>query len=77
MEKKLCLCGATITGKPTKIYCCEKCRKTGYKKRKKQKKELNRQKICALCDAPFTSKKRKDALYCSNKCKQKAWRMGD
>lgn len=41
--------------------------------RRKKKHDEKLKKVCPICNTAFTSK-RKDALYCSNACKQKAYR---
>ena len=42
-------------------------------KRRKERKALEKQNICVMCRKQFTAKKR-DAMYCCNACKQKAYR---
>lgn len=54
-------------------YCCYRCTNDAYIKRRKERKALERQKICVMCGKDFEAK-RKDSIYCSNACKQKAYR---
>lgn len=42
-------------------------------KKRKERKALEKQKVCVVCKKRFTAKK-KDAMYCSDACKQKAYR---
>lgn len=42
-------------------------------KRRKERKVLEKQKVCVICKKQFTAKK-KDAMYCCKACKQKAYR---
>jgi hypothetical protein len=42
--------------------------------RRKQRKLQERKKKCLLCGTDFTAN-RKDTMYCSPKCKQKAYRQ--
>lgn len=42
-------------------------------KRRRERKALEKQKVCAVCKKQFTAKK-KDAMYCSDACKQRAYR---
>lgn len=43
-------------------------------KRRKERKALEKQKVCVICKKQFTAKKKKDAMYCCKACKQKAYR---
>lgn len=45
-----------------------------YLTRRKEKKNIERDKICPMCGIRFHAK-RKDSLYCSPACKQKAYRQ--
>jgi len=54
-------------------YCSQRCVNDAAISRRKKLKELEREKICPICNEPFKAK-RKDSLYCSPKCKQKAYR---
>ena len=55
-------------------YCCYRCTNDAYIKRRKERKALEKQKVCVMCGKDFEAKK-KDAVYCSNACKQKAYRQ--
>lgn len=54
--------------------CSQRCQNDAYLKRRKQRKALEKEKICSICGKQFTAKKR-DAMYCSDACKQKAYRQ--
>lgn len=54
-------------------YCCYRCSNDNYIAKRKERKALEKQKVCVVCNKPFVAKK-KDAMYCSNACKQKAYR---
>lgn len=61
---------------PTKKYCYYRlCGNRGYQKDQKQRRLENRQnRICRGCGKTFTPK-RSDAIYCSNACRQRAYRQ--
>ena len=63
----------TGSGRVTK-YCSARCRNDSYMARRKARHDLLLNKSCSVCGSEFTAKKT-DALYCSNACKQKAYRM--
>lgn len=55
-------------------YCSYRCANEVYITKRKEIKALEKQKECEICGKPYTAKK-KDSRYCSNACKQKAYRM--
>jgi len=61
----------------SKKYCYyKKCGNIGYRKQLKQRRlaEPPRIQVCKGCGKPF-SPKRSDAVYCSNACRQQAYRQ--
>lgn len=61
----------------SKKYCYyKKCGSTGYKKQLIQRRlaQPPRTQACKVCGNTFTPK-RSDALYCSNACRQRAYRQ--
>lgn len=60
----------------SKKYCGHlHCPDVAYHKTLKQRRLINRQNtICVVCGRPFTPK-RIDGVYCSNACRQKAYRQ--
>lgn len=61
----------------SKKYCYyKKCGNIGYRKQLKQRRlaEPPRTQVCKICGSVFTPK-RSDALYCSNACRQRAYRQ--
>ena len=70
-------CGRVFyTQIPTKKYCYyHRCGNRGYQKELKQRRlEKRKDMVCKCCGRTFTPK-RIDAAYCSNACRQKAYRM--
>ena len=70
-------CGRVFyTQIPTKKYCYYyRCGNRGYQKELKQRRlEKRKDMVCKCCGRTFTPK-RIDAAYCSNACRQKAYRM--
>ena len=61
----------------TKKYCLYSlCGNRGYQKELKQRRQQARKDmVCPVCEKAFTPK-RSDAKYCSNACRQKAYRNG-
>ena len=62
----------------SKKYCYyKKCGNIGYRKQLRQRRltEPLRTQVCKMCGKVFTPK-RSDALYCSNACRQRAYRQG-
>lgn len=61
---------------PTKKYCYYGlCGNRGYQKELKQRRlEKRKDMVCKGCGKTFTPK-RVDALYCSNACRQRAYRQ--
>ena len=61
----------------SKKYCYYKeCGNIGYRKQLKQRRlaEPPRAQVCKVCGNVFTPK-RSDAVYCSNACRQRAYRQ--
>ena len=81
IAKGICsYCGGTFyqwkrtgSGRTTK-YCCARCENDAYMARRKARHDQLLIKTCTTCGQEFTAKK-VDALYCSNSCKQKAYRL--
>lgn len=59
----------------TKKYCLYSlCGNRGYQKELKQRRqEARKDMVCPVCEKTFTPK-RSDAKFCSNACRQKAYR---
>ena len=55
-------------------YCCYRCVNDNYIQKRKERKQLEKNRVCVICNKHFVAKK-KDAMYCSNACKQKAYRL--
>ena len=66
-EKKCLVCGTSFLGCYDKKYCKKSCRDAHSNKRKKFVPEERK---CKYCHSTFTAK-RKDNLYCNNKCKDR------
>jgi hypothetical protein len=67
-------CGKTFfRRRPDARYCSYRCTNDSYMLRRKQRKEIEREKRCPICRNQFHAK-RKDTLYCSARCKQQAYR---
>ena len=73
--RKCPVCGSFID-KWNHIYCSQRCINDAYMARRRQRHEAELKKVCVVCGEKFTAK-RKDALYCSNACKQAAYRKRD
>ena len=61
----------------SKKYCYyKKCGNIGYRKQLRQRRlaEPPRTQVCKMCGSVFTPK-RSDAVYCSNACRQRAYRQ--
>lgn len=56
-----------------KKYCSDRCANDAYIVRRRQRQHDARRKICAVCGKVFDAK-RKDAIYCSNACRQAHYR---
>ncbi len=54
-------------------YCSNRCRNDANVARRKQRKQVEREKICSICGIPFIAARR-DAVFCSAKCRQKNYR---
>ena len=71
-------CGREFyTNIETKKYCLYGlCGNRGYQKELSQKRlEARQDRVCKVCGKVFTPK-RSDGVYCSNACRQKAYRQG-
>lgn len=74
-KKKCVVCGTEFYAeRPEAKYCSGGCSTNAYLTRRKEKKNIERDKICPMCGIGFHAK-RKDSLYCSPACKQKAYRQ--
>lgn len=71
--KKCPVCGSFMNGLDRSTYCSQRCVNDAYIARRRRRHEMQLKKVCAACGAKFTAK-RKDAQYCSNACKQAAYR---
>lgn len=57
-----------------RTYCCTKCRDAVYRRRRRQRAAEQRgTRRCEECDA-ILDRQRSDARYCSNACRQRAYR---
>ena len=71
-------CGREFyTNIETKKYCLYGlCGNRGYQKELSQKRlEARQDRVCKVCGKIFTPT-RSDCIYCSNACRQKAYRQG-
>jgi len=59
--------------RPEGKYCSYRCRNDAYIQRRREIKQIEKEKTCVVCGIFFLAK-RKDTLYCSPKCKQKKFR---
>ena len=60
---------------PVKKYCNERCCYLGFWKHKREKRlAMRKDTVCKTCGNTFTPK-RSGAVYCSNACRQKAYRQ--
>lgn len=60
---------------PIKKYCNERCCYLGFWKHKREKRlAMRKDTVYKTCGNTFTPK-RSDAVYCSNACRQKAYRQ--
>ena len=56
------------------VFCCRRCAWSYYNERAKRRRAKAREgKVCPVCGATFTPA-RKDAVYCSNACRQRGYR---
>ena len=73
-ELKQCpFCNRWIT-KYGKKYCSDRCTNDAYLQRRRQRHELQLEKVCHVCGKQFHAK-RIDAKFCSSACKQAAYRQ--
>ena len=70
--KQCAYCGRFIP-KYGRKYCSWRCEYDAYMMRRKQRHEQRLMKVCEICGQHFKAK-RVDAKYCSDACKQKAYR---
>lgn len=69
------VCNKTVYAIMFNGTCGEHCRQhKRYKKHRTKLKALEPQSTCAICSTQFTPN-RTDSRYCSNKCRQKAYRL--
>jgi hypothetical protein len=57
-----------------RVYCCYRCEYTYHNRRRSERDEHLRQKVCEVCAEGFTAT-RAHAKTCSPACKQKAYRQ--
>ncbi len=55
------------------VFCCARCQWTRYNGARNERNARAREKVCEVCERPFTAARR-DAKTCSPACKQKAYR---
>lgn len=71
-------CGDMFKGIVSAKYCSDRCVNDAYIERRRERARLRRAKAknCVVCDTPVeqASGSVKIRLYCSNACKQKAYR---
>ena len=65
--------GRTARWQP-RVYCCYRCEYTYHNRRRAERDEHLRQKVCEVCSEEFTAT-RAHAKTCSPACKQKAYRQ--
>lgn len=63
-----------FTQKIADVNIVVRCVNDNYIQKRKERKQLEKNRVCVICNKPFVAKK-KDAIYCSNACKQKAYRL--
>jgi hypothetical protein len=77
-------CGRIVHNEPTMrdrvvTFCCSQCAKSAYvtrtRKLRADARPRSETSSCILCHKPFEPK-RSDAQFCSNACRQKAYRQG-
>ena len=72
-------CGDSFKGVASAKYCSERCVNDAYIARRRERAQQRRDnaKICLVCGAPLEQAEGsvKIRLYCSNACKQKAYRQ--
>jgi hypothetical protein len=82
MPRQLCeYCGRVVVNRATPrqwqsehVFCCERCKRRYFTKRAKEQRARARQDLrCEVCGEPFEAA-RSDAKYCSNACRQRAYR---
>jgi len=75
IHKLICShCGKPVYSKnPRALYCGYRCRNDAQIAMKARRRELKRFKRCRTCNKNFQAN-RKDTVYCSVACKQKAYR---
>ena len=77
-DKTCVVCGDSFkSARPHGKYCSLRCSNDAYilRRRKQTDKKRVEVLVCAICDAPLTQEMGKIKQYCSNACKQKAYRM--
>jgi predicted nucleic acid-binding Zn ribbon protein len=68
------VCGRDFyAARPHAVLCSERCNQVATLQRRHAAQITDRYCTCGMCNIPFLAN-RKDARYCSAKCKQKAYR---
>ena len=71
---KHCLfCSRWMLAADRRLYCSQRCINDAYMERRRKRHEAQLEKVCSVCGAKFKAR-RKDAVYCSNACKQASYR---
>jgi len=71
--KKCPVCGCFMKWWDRRTYCSQRCINDAYMERRRCRHEAQLEKTCVICGQRYTAK-RKDAQYCSQACKQAAYR---
>jgi len=77
-DKTCAVCGDSFkSGRPHGKYCSLRCCNDAYIARRRKHGIDMRKKAtaCVICSAPLSQTDMKIKSYCSNACKQKAYRM--
>lgn len=67
-------CGEEIPNAFRRKYCSARCANDAYMERRRERQMAERSKVCPVCGCRFEAK-RKDSVYCSDSCRQKAYRQ--
>lgn len=77
-DKTCIVCGDSFkSGRPHGKYCSQRCINDAYilRRRKRTDEKRDKASLCIVCHTPITQNIGKIKQYCSNACKQKAYRM--
>jgi len=77
-NKTCAVCGDSfLSDRPHGKYCSLRCSNDAYilRRRKRVDKKRAEALVCVVCDKPISQEIGKIRWYCSNACKQKAYRL--